>query len=97
LCEFLQGTKKGAFPIQREFNHKPQSKGEAPMKVEITVPEAIEFFNGIQKQPEVIFDMIRDDIRNTVGQYLSSLMDMELTAFLGRERYMRQQGDANHR
>ena len=35
------------------------------MKVEITVPEAIEFFNGIQKQPEVIFDMIRDDIRNT--------------------------------
>jgi putative transposase len=97
LCEFLQGTKKGAFPIQREFNHKPQSKGEAPMKVEITVPEAIEFFNGIQKQPEAIFDMIRDDIRNTIGEYLSSLMDMELTTFLGRERYVRQQDDANHR
>jgi len=67
------------------------------MKVEITVPEAIEIFNGIQKQPEMIFDLIREDIKNTVGQYLSSLMDTELTEFIGRKRYERTEGNANHR
>jgi len=67
------------------------------MKVELSIPEAIEFFNGIQKQPEILFDMIRDDVRQTVGQYLSSLMDMELSEFLGRKRYERQKGNGNHR
>ena len=67
------------------------------MKVEITVPEAIEIFNGIQKQPEMIFDLIREDIKNTVGQYLSSLMDAELTEYIGRKRYERTEGNANHR
>ena len=67
------------------------------MKVEITVPEAVEFFNVIQKQPEMIFDLIREDLKNTVGQYLSSLMDMELTEFIGRERYERTEGSVNHR
>lgn len=67
------------------------------MKVEITVPEAVEFFNVIQKQPEMIFDLIRQDIKSTVGQYLSSLMDTELTEFIGRERYERKEGNGNHR
>jgi len=41
--------------------------------------------------------MIRADIRETVGQYLSGLMDAELTHFLGRKRYERRQRDVNHR
>ena len=41
--------------------------------------------------------MIRTDIRQTIEQYLSGLMDVELTHFLGRNRYERRPGDVNHR
>ena len=41
--------------------------------------------------------MIRVDIRENVGQYLSRLMDMELSHFSGREWYEHGQGDINHR
>jgi putative transposase len=41
--------------------------------------------------------MIRVDIRERVGEYLSKMMEVELTHFLGRERYERDQGDVNHR
>jgi len=67
------------------------------MKVEISVPEVLSIFNEIQEQPEKIFKMIRVEIRDNVGQYLSKLMDMERTQFLERERYEHGQGDVNHR
>ena len=68
------------------------------MKVEVNVPEVVSLFKEIQKQPEKLFEMIRMDIRETVGQYLSHLMDMELTHFLGRRRYERTgEGNPNHR
>ena len=68
------------------------------MKVEINVPEVVSLFKDIQQQPEKLFEMIRMDIRETVGQYLSNLMDMELTHFLGRKRYERTgEEDTNHR
>ena len=67
------------------------------MKVKIRVPEVIDIFKEIQEQPEKLFDMIRCDIKETVGEYLSKLMDVELTHFLGRERYEHGQGDVNHR
>jgi putative transposase len=57
----------------------------------------VKIFKEIQAQPERIFDMIRVDIRESVGEYLSKIMEMELTHFLGRERYEQGQGDANHR
>jgi len=41
--------------------------------------------------------MVRTDIRETIGQYLFDLMNAELTHFLGRKPYERQQGDVNHR
>ena len=44
-----------------------------------------------------MFEMIRIDMRETVGEYLSNLMDAELTRFLGRERYERVEGEINHR
>ena len=64
-------------------------KGEAPMKVEVSVPEVVNIFKEIQKGPEKLFEMIRVDMREAVGEYLSKLMDTELTRFLGRERYER--------
>jgi putative transposase len=67
------------------------------MKVEVSVPEVVEMFKEIQTQPEKLFEMIRDDIRETVGPYLSSLMGVELTHFLGRKPYERADGEVNHR
>ena len=67
------------------------------MNVEISIPEVVEIFKEIQEQPKQIFEMIRVEIRENVGQYLSKLMAMELAHFLGRERYEQGQGEVNHR
>jgi putative transposase len=67
------------------------------MRVEISVPEAVEMFKEIQAQPEKLFEMIRGEVRQTVGHSLSKMMGMELTHFLGREPYERSQGEVNHR
>jgi len=67
------------------------------MKVEISVPEVVNIFKYIQEQPEKLFEMIRMDIRQNIGEYLSNLMAAELTHFLGREAYERLEGNVNHR
>lgn len=67
------------------------------MKMEISVSEAMELINEIRQQPEGLFEMIRTNVQETVGQYLSGLMETELTGFLGRERYERVEGEGNHR
>jgi putative transposase len=67
------------------------------MKMEITVTEACELINEIREQPESIFEMIRVQVQETVGSYLSTLMDMELTEFLGRSRYERCERGVDHR
>jgi len=67
------------------------------MKLEVSVPELVEVFKEIQKQPEQIFEMIRLDVREIVGDYMTAMMNAELTHFLGREPYVRSQGDINHR
>lgn len=66
------------------------------MKLEITVSEVKEIFKAITN-PEQLFEMIRFDIRETVGQYLSEMMKAELTDFLGRGRYERGTEESNHR
>jgi len=67
------------------------------MKMEITVAEVFDLINEIKQQPQSIFEMIRANVQETVGQYLSSLMDSEMTQFLGRNRYERCEGNTNHR
>lgn len=67
------------------------------MKMEITVAEVRDLINEIRQQPEGLFNMIRANVQETVGQYLSALMDTELTSFLGRERYKRCEDKINHR
>lgn len=66
------------------------------MKLEITVSEVKEIFKAIEK-PEQLFEMIRFDIQQTVGQYLTSMMNAELTHFLGRGLYERGEDEVNHR
>ncbi len=67
------------------------------MKVEISVPEVVSIFKEIQQKPENIFEMIRVEIRESVGQYLTKMMDLERTEFLGRHWYEHARGDVNHR
>lgn len=67
------------------------------MKLKISVPEVVSIFKEIKEQPEKLYEMIRADIKETIGQYLSGLMDAELTHFLGRKPYERLDGDVNHR
>ena len=67
------------------------------MKMEITVTEAMALINEIRKQPNNLFEMIRADVKESVGQYMSELMDAELTDFLGRKRYERIEAKSNHR
>jgi putative transposase len=67
------------------------------MKIELSVPEFIEVCKAIQKKPRRIFRMIRSEVRETVGRYLSEVMKVELTEFLGRKPYERKDRDGNHR
>jgi len=67
------------------------------MKIEISVPEVISVFKEIQTQPEEVFEMIRLDVREMVGKYLSEMMNAELTHFLGRKPYERKEEETNYR
>jgi putative transposase len=68
------------------------------MKVEISVAEMTEVFKEIQSQPEKILKMIKVDIPRAVGEYLSEVMGIELTRFLGRQPYERiEEAESNHR
>ena len=67
------------------------------MKVEISVPEVISIFKEIQQQPERLFEIIRSEFNESVGEYLTKLMKVELTAYLGREKYEHGDGDTNYR
>ena len=67
------------------------------MKLEVTVAEIGEIIKTIQKQPEQLFEMIRLDIKENVGQYLTAMMEAELTQFMGREPYVRVAGNEKQR
>jgi len=90
-------VQRKALFLYKGFDQKPEVKGEAPMKMEATVPEVVELIKQIREQPQGLFEMIRANVRETVGEYLSGLMDVELTQFLGRQRYERVEGQTNHR
>ena len=67
------------------------------MKMEITAAGISEIINEIRKDPKSLFEMIRGNVQETVGVYLSTLMEMELTQFLGRDHYERSAREINHR
>jgi hypothetical protein len=83
----LKWCEKGAFPLKKGLSQNINNKGESAMKLEVSVPELVEVFKEIQKQPEQIFEMIRLDVREIVGDYMTAMMNAELTHFLGREPY----------
>jgi len=68
------------------------------MKMEISIAEVHELINEIRHQPKgSLFDMIRQNVKEKVSEYLTSLMKAELTDFLGRDNYERSEGKTNHR
>jgi putative transposase len=67
------------------------------MKIELSLSEVKDIFNMIEKQPGSIFEFLRVNIKDRVGEYLSELMKVELTHFLGRGSYERKDGEVNHR
>lgn len=67
------------------------------MKISLSVTELKNVFKEIQRQPERIFEMMRTEMNQGVGEYLSELMRAELSHFLGREPYERKEGETNHR
>lgn len=67
------------------------------VEVSVNVPEVREFINDIIQAPKKVFDLIRFNMQETVGKYLSDLMNAELTMFLGRGRYERRSRNGNYR
>ena len=66
------------------------------MELKVNVPEVRSYINEIVKAPGKIFDVVRYNVQESVGKYLSYLMESELTFYLGRERYERP-GSINYR
>jgi len=52
------------------------------MKISLSVTELKNVFKEIQRQPERIFEMMRTEMNESVGRYLSELMRTELSYFL---------------
>jgi len=67
------------------------------MELQVSVSEVVEVFKAIQTQPERLFEIMRVEIREKLGEYFSELMKVELSNHLGREPYERAEGDVNHR
>jgi len=67
------------------------------MQLEVNVPEVFHVFKEICTSPEKLFEMMRLDLREIAGNYLSVLMEWELTVHLGRKRFERRGIGTNHR
>ena len=56
------------------------------------------FIKEIVEVPGKLFELIRHDVKKSVSDYLSCLINSELTMYLGRERYEHNQGkEVNYR
>jgi hypothetical protein len=53
------------------------------MKISLSVTELTKVFKEMQAQPERILEVIRTEMNQGVGEYLSELMRTELSHFLG--------------
>lgn len=68
------------------------------IELSVNVAEVKGYIKEIVEAPGKFFSMIRYNVRESVGQYLSELMEAELTFYIGRERYERRGGgEVNYR
>ena len=59
------------------------------MEFHVNLAEVKDFIKGIAESSGKIFNMVRFNVKESVGQYLTDLMNAELTFYIGRERYER--------
>ena len=59
------------------------------MKLDLSVAEVVQIIEEVQQPPGKVLEMIKTDIPKAVGGYLSEVMQVELTRFLGRKPYER--------
>ncbi len=67
------------------------------MKVEVSVAEVVQIFKELEQQPGKILEMVKADMPKAIGEYLSEVMKVELTHYLGRMPYERAEEESNHR
>ena len=68
------------------------------MEIKTSVSEITTLFKEIQKEPSKMFDLIRKDVKETIGNYISGLLDLELKDHLKRDKYERSaESDPNYR
>ena len=67
------------------------------VEITVNVPEIREFIKEIGEVRGRFFSLVRLNVRETVGNYLTLLMDAEWAFFLGRGRYERRGGGVNYR
>lgn len=68
------------------------------IELSINVAEVKGYIKELVEAPGKFFSMMRYNVRESVGQYLSELMEVELTFYIGRERYERRgSGEVNYR
>ena len=60
------------------------------------ISEVEELFKEIMKDPGRMFDMFRIDIKRACEKAVEQVISLELTAYLGRERYERKAGKGNN-
>ena len=60
------------------------------------ISEAEKLFKEIMKDPGRMFDMFRMDIKRACEKAVEQVISLELTAYLGRERYERKATDDNN-
>ena len=54
------------------------------MEFRVNVAEVKDFIKGIAESSGKIFNMVRFNVKESVGQYLTDLMNAELTFYIGR-------------
>lgn len=59
--------------------------------------EVKEVFKEIMISPEKMFEMLDVNMKDVVEKTLSELLKVELTSYLGREKYQRTKGEVNYR
>ena len=68
------------------------------MLIKGSVSELMDLFNQVKKEPSKMFELIRTDVKEMVGNYISELLDIELKDHLKRDKYERSdETDPNYR
>ncbi len=63
------------------------------MELKVSVSEVLTLIKEVENIPAKIFEYIGVNIKDTVGKFLTNLMENELTHYLGRDKYVRYKGN----